>query len=164
MFPPLGKKHTTALPEIVEHETIINTLHRSRHQDSNVRLIIITAFSLLILVLLSYVSNLLTLTSTNMLALTLIGIACIGSGMHSCSDSMLVPGGIFSGIGIGFLLTAGPFHLVSGDIAVSLFLFVFGLGWFSISILSKLYTRHVQWWPLIPGGMMVVTSLLLFFV
>lgn len=164
MFPPLGKKHTTALPEIVEHETIIHTLHRSRHQSNNVRLVIITACSLLILVLLLYVSNFLTLASTNMLALTLLGIACMGSGIRSSSDSMLVPGGIFSGIGMGFLLTAGPFHLVSGDMAVSLFLFVCGLGWFSISILSKLYTRHTQWWPLIPGGMMAVTSLLLFFV
>jgi hypothetical protein len=53
-------------------------------------------------------------------------------------------------------------HLGSGDTAVGIFLLVCALGWFSIAVLSRVFTRHPQWWVLIPGGMMALTSFSLF--
>lgn len=91
--------------------------------------------------------------------LLLLGCYLILRGITTRTCKRLVPGGLLSGIGLGFVLTSGPLHLVSGDIAGSLFLLACALGMFSISILSKRFTRHPQWWPLLPGGMLALTSL-----
>jgi hypothetical protein len=91
----------------------------------------------------------------------LLGLFCILRGIETRSSVLFIPGGLLAGAGLGLLLTAGPLHLASGDTASSIFLFVWALGLFSITFLSRKFTYHPQWWPLIPGGMMLLTSLAL---
>jgi hypothetical protein len=95
------------------------------------------------------------------LAVPLLGLFCILRGIETRSSVLFIPGGLLAGAGLGLLLTAGPLHLASGDTASSIFLFVWALGLFSITFLSRKFTYHPQWWPLIPGGMMLLTSLAL---
>jgi hypothetical protein len=95
------------------------------------------------------------------LLLLILGLFWLRRGVENCNSPLLVPGGLLSGIGLGYTLLAYPLHIASGDLAVSIFLFTSALGWTSISLLSKLFTRSTIWWPLIPGGMMALTSLAL---
>jgi hypothetical protein len=96
------------------------------------------------------------------LAVPLLGLFCILRGIETHSSVLFIPGGLLTGAGLGMLLAAGPLSLVSGDVASSIFLFVLALGLFSITFFSQRFTYHPQWWPLIPGGMMLLTSLALF--
>jgi hypothetical protein len=73
----------------------------------------------------------------------------------------LIPGSLLGGAGLGLLCVNVPLPLMRGDTAGSIFLFCFAIGWFSIFFLSRLYTRDPQWWPLLPGSMMALTSLCL---
>jgi hypothetical protein len=96
------------------------------------------------------------------LAVPLLGLFCILRGIETHSSVLFIPGGLLTGAGLGMLLAAGPLSLVSGDVASSIFLFVLALGLISITFFSQRFTYHPQWWPLIPGGMMLLTSLALF--
>jgi hypothetical protein len=42
-----------------------------------------------------------------------------------------------------------------------LFLVGFSLGWALMTLLSPLTIEHVQWWPLIPGGIMAAIGAIL---
>jgi hypothetical protein len=37
-------------------------------------------------------------------------------------------------------------------------LVVFGLGWLLITVLSRIITPGIVWWPLIPGGILAVVG------
>jgi hypothetical protein len=94
-----------------------------------------------------------------LLIVPMLSFFLVMRGIKARSSSLLLGGGILGGLGGAFLLTAEPFCPASGDLASSLFLLVCALGMFSSCALSKLFTRSPQWWTLIPGGMMVLTSL-----
>lgn len=67
----------------------------------------------------------------------------------------LVPAGILSGIGAGLLATS-VFNATDQQAAPYL-LDGIGLGFLSIFAIDVLVTRSAErWWPLIPGGVMVV--------
>jgi hypothetical protein len=69
----------------------------------------------------------------------------------------LIPGGILAGISLGIFLIEGPLPIVADEQARGgVFMMSFAVGWFSIAILSKLFTDETQWWPLIPGGIMAL--------
>jgi hypothetical protein len=96
------------------------------------------------------------------LAVPLFGLFCIMRGIETRSSMLFIPGGLLAGAGLGMLLTSGPLSMASGDAASGIFLFVWALGLFSITFFSRRFTYYPQWWPLIPGGMMLLTSLVLF--
>lgn len=97
------------------------------------------------------------------MVLLLVGCYLLLRGIMTRSCKRLVPGGLLGGIGLGLVLTAGPFHLVTGDTEGSLFLFACALGLFVTFILSRRFTHHPQWWSIIPGSMLALTSLFLLF-
>jgi hypothetical protein len=150
LFPLPGKKQTTVFPA---QETLNCHAHASRRKDVQKLLLFATLASLIVL---SYV------TSASLIVVPVLGILCIFASIHMYNEALLIPGGLLSGIGLGGLLTAGPLQIVTGDLAVSLFLLTCALGWFSIAVLSHFFMRHTQWWAVIPGGMMALTSLFVF--
>jgi hypothetical protein len=150
LFPLPGKKQTTMFPA---QETLICHAHASRRKNMHKLLLFASLASLV---------GLPYMTSISLVVVPLLGIVCIFAGIHACNAALLIPGGLLSGMGLGGLLTAGPFQIVTGDLAVSLFLLTCALGWFSIALLSRLFMRHTQWWAIIPGGMMALTSLFVF--
>jgi len=82
----------------------------------------------------------------------LIGAAMLIWGSISRRTSWIIPGGVLSGIGLGILIMNGPWKFPVQD-QNGIFLLCFALGWFTITLLTALFTC-VQWWALIPGGIM----------
>ena len=66
----------------------------------------------------------------------------------------MIPGGIVSGIGLGIVLSAGPFEILPGVEDGGLFLISMGLGFASITFFSALFGDETHWWALIPGGIL----------
>jgi hypothetical protein len=77
-------------------------------------------------------------------------------GILDRSAGPLIPGGILNGIGLGIALKSQFGQFMSEDHTGGLFLLGFAAGWFSITLLSIIFTDDPQWWPLIPGGIMAV--------
>jgi hypothetical protein len=83
----------------------------------------------------------------------LLGLVFIAWGIGTRTAGLLIPGGILSGIGTGIALE--ELLLMSNDeLGGGIFLLSFAGGWFSIVVLSRLFTRDPQWWALIPGAIM----------
>ena len=83
----------------------------------------------------------------------LLGLVFIAWGIVTRTAGLLIPGGILSGIGTGIAL-AQLLPVANDDLNGGIFLLSFAAGWFSIVVLSRLFTREPQWWALIPGGIM----------
>lgn len=90
------------------------------------------------------------------LLLILIGGVFVSGYLYRRAFGLLIPGGILLGIGGGLAFEdfhSGPF--IHGDnVALGL-----GLGFVFIYAGSLLYERQHRWWPLIPGGILVVAGL-----
>ncbi|MXW00678.1 MAG: hypothetical protein F4000_04670 [Holophagales bacterium] len=86
----------------------------------------------------------------------LIGGVFVAGYLYKRAFGLLIPGALLLGIGGGLVfedLHSGPF--VDGDnVALGL-----GLGFILIYVASLLYERQNRWWPLIPGGLLVIASL-----
>ncbi|MFO7778997.1 MAG: hypothetical protein R6V28_11640 [Nitriliruptoraceae bacterium] len=81
------------------------------------------------------------------------GLAFLGAYATQRTYGLLIPGGILTGLGVGLLLeTAG----VGGEVAA----FGLGAGFVAIAVIDQLVTpgRSAWWWPLIPGGVLLVSS------
>lgn len=76
-------------------------------------------------------------------------------GLAVRNPGLLVPGGILSGIALGTYLVSGPLNDAAEKTQGGYFLLAFAAGWALITLLSLLI-GHRQFWPLIPGGIMLV--------
>ncbi|MFQ5594795.1 MAG: hypothetical protein ACE5HA_11675 [Anaerolineae bacterium] len=91
-------------------------------------------------------------------ALLFLGIGFLGMFFWSRHYGWLVPGGILTGLGTGIVM-ASALQNVPDNYEAALFLVSFGLGFILIWVLDILFTRVSNWWPLIPGGIMVLIGL-----
>ena len=92
------------------------------------------------------------------LALPLLGIGLLLRGIVAREAGPLVPGGILSGLGLGLFLSKYAPGLVSDGARGAAFMFGFALGWVSIAVLAKLFTREPQPWALVPAGVMALVG------
>ncbi len=90
---------------------------------------------------------------TGLLILPLLSAMFLLWGLFTRNSGLLVPGGILGGIGLGTYLTSGPFAEASSTLQGGVFMLAFAAGWALITILS-FAVGCVQWWPIIPGGIM----------
>jgi hypothetical protein len=95
------------------------------------------------------------------LVLPVLAASFLTLGLATRQAGWLIPGGILGGLSLGIALTDGPFRVAGAgsEERGGLFLLAFALGWASISLLSKLFTREPQTWALIPGGLMALIGL-----
>lgn len=95
------------------------------------------------------------------LMLPLLAATFLALGIATRQAGWLIPGGILGGISLGIALTEGPYRVVGegSEAKGGLFLLSFALGWVSVYLLSKLFTREPQAWALIPGGIMAIIGL-----
>jgi len=66
---------------------------------------------------------------------------------------LLVPGGILIGVGLG-AIGEGAFRQFEDFAAIGL-----GLGFVLIYVVALAYEGYSHWWPLIPGGILIVSGL-----
>ena len=85
-----------------------------------------------------------------------LGVVFLVWGAATRRIGLLIPGGIVAGIGVGALLVEGIGPNYAEPASGGLFLLAFAGGWGLITLASALFTPHVAWWPLIPGGILAV--------
>jgi hypothetical protein len=87
--------------------------------------------------------------------LLVLGLAFFIAYFWTREYGYLVPAGVLTGIGAGIaLVTSGA--IPDSDTGGALFLVPLGLGFASIWVLDRLFTRAGNWWPLVPGAILVV--------
>jgi hypothetical protein len=85
--------------------------------------------------------------------LFLIGAACIAGYLFWNAYGWLIAGGILMGIGLDSIGESSG--LAFGDLSpIGL-----GLGFVSIYIIDLVYRGRTSWWPLIPGGVLIISGL-----
>jgi hypothetical protein len=82
-------------------------------------------------------------------------------GLITRSFGLIIPGGIFAGLGLGMFTLAGPLSAATASIQPGLFLICFAAGWALISLLSPITSERWAWWPLIPGAVIGFTGVAL---
>jgi hypothetical protein len=105
------------------------------------------------LALLSQFTN---LESMALLFLPALGAIFLVWGIAVRHFGPMIPGGILSGIGLGTILVTRTFETAGESVQGGAFMLAFAGGWATITILSAIFTRETQWWPLIPGGIMAL--------
>ncbi len=86
------------------------------------------------------------------LFLVLLGLVFLVPYVLTRSYGLLIPGCILVGIGIGLVFERG----FRTEITVPLGL---GLGFIAIYVVQLIVARGSHWWPLIPGGILVLTGI-----
>ncbi len=82
-----------------------------------------------------------------------LGTVFLAAGIVTRKAGLLVPGGIIGGVGLGALFIETGWLYPTGSVeSGGVFLIAFSMGWFLITLLSKLFTSETQTWALIPGG------------
>jgi hypothetical protein len=87
------------------------------------------------------------------LFLILLGLVFLIPYALTRSYGLLIPGCILAGVGLGLVFDRPP---LGTAIAVPLGL---GLGFIAIFVLQLIVTRQSHWWPLIPGGILVLVGI-----
>jgi hypothetical protein len=84
-----------------------------------------------------------------------LGVAFAIAYVTTRQYGFLVPAGILTGVGAGLLLSS----LLNMNDAGTLVVIGGGLGFFAIFAVDMLIANiSVRWWPLIPGGLMLVVG------
>ena len=91
-----------------------------------------------------------------LLFLPALGGLFLIAGIVGRQAGFIIPGGILTGIGLGVVFTQNPALIATDTTKGGVFFIGFALGWFLITVLSKLFTRETQWWALIPGAIMAL--------
>ena len=87
------------------------------------------------------------------LFLILLGLVFLIPYALTRSYGLLIPGCILAGVGLGLAFDRPP---LGTAIAVPLGL---GLGFIAIFVLQLIVARQSHWWPLIPGGLLVLVGI-----
>lgn len=115
-----------------------------------------------ILVLLGLVMLIESITSWSVLGLLILptlGLAFAIWGCASRRAGLIIPGGILLGVGIGALLVDKAFAQASGTEQGAVVTLCLALGFAVITPLTWAFTRHMHWWPLIPGGVLAIAGI-----
>lgn len=83
----------------------------------------------------------------------LIGGAFVAAYFYRRAYGFLIPGCILLGIGLGSVGSSSPLGFGEfGSVGL-------GVGFVAIFLIAWIYEGRSHWWPLIPGGILIVTGL-----
>ena len=82
----------------------------------------------------------------------LLGTAFLFAYAFTRAYGLLIPGCILAGIGVGLLFE----RTMNSSVTISLGL---GLGFIAIFVVQKILGGASHWWPLIPGGVLVLVGI-----
>jgi hypothetical protein len=94
--------------------------------------------------------------SLGLLFLPALGGLFLIAGIIGREAGFIIPGGILTGIGLGVIFTQSPQFANPETTQGGVFFIGFALGWFLITVLTKLFTSETHWWALIPGAIMAL--------
>ena len=83
----------------------------------------------------------------------LIGGAFLAGYLYRREFGLLIPAGVLLGLGAGTLLEQTRFNYGQPT------LWGLGLGFVCIYLIGLVYERKGRWWPLIPGGVLILLGL-----
>jgi hypothetical protein len=95
-----------------------------------------------------------SLPNLGLFILPIMGVIFLLWGILTREAGPIIPGGIMSGIGLGILLVAEPFEIVSAENEGGVFMLSFALGWLLVTVLTAVFTSETHWWALIPAAIM----------
>ncbi len=95
-----------------------------------------------------------------LLILPAIGLLSMSWGVITKETSLIIPGGISSGLGWGVLLAQKAFGTTAGNVQGGVIVLGLAAGFLIIIPLSQLIQRAHPW-PVIPGGILGVLAILL---
>lgn len=82
-----------------------------------------------------------------------LALIFIAAGIATRSAGLLIPGGIIGGVALGILLTENGWGGAMGSQASGgVMLLSMAAGFLSIIVMSGLFSKDTQWWPVFPGG------------
>ena len=84
--------------------------------------------------------------------LLLLGVVFLGAYLWQRRYGLMEPAGVLMGLGVGRLFDE---NLASFAEGTQLGL---GLGFLAIYLVPLLYQRKSHWWPLIPGGVLILSA------
>ena len=82
-----------------------------------------------------------------------LGLIFLVSYFVSKRYGLLVPGGVLTGLGLGEILDPSVRAFGDGE-QLGL-----GAGFLAIYFIALAYQRNTHWWPLIPGGFLILSGL-----
>ena len=118
--------------------------------------VVLIAFGLLAL--------LATLINSDILGLSILpilGVSFIVWGLLARLPGVMIPGGILTGLGLGFLLSDLAFSTMPGETRGGIIVLGLGIGFLLIVPLTWLVTPAPHWWALIPGGILATIGMAL---
>ena len=80
-----------------------------------------------------------------------VGSVFLGAYLYSKNFGLLIPGCLLLGLGAG--RTLANMDLVDRPVQIGL-----GSGFIAIYLIALLYEKRSPWWPLIPGGVLLVQA------
>lgn len=97
-------------------------------------------------------------TSVGGVIVIIIGLGLLAAFAFTRQYGYLVPGGIMTGLGAG-IIASEAIALTSDEGTAGVIVLGLGLGFLSIWVVGALVkTAQHHWWPLIPGGILVVVG------
>jgi hypothetical protein len=87
-----------------------------------------------------------------------IGAPFLLWGYYARRFGPLVPGCLIAGLGLGGMLSLGPYSDAGVAVQAGLLLVGFGLGWAAMAVMSNWGVHRSAWWALIPAGVIVSLS------
>ena len=122
---------------------------------------LVAGVALIIIGLVVLAGQLLDSPNIGLLILPTLAIIFLAWGLITRTFGLIVPGGILAGIGAGVFLMDMTALETQGESEAAIFMLAFAGGWALITLLSVFTTDRLQWWPLIPGGIMAIIGALL---
>lgn len=83
-----------------------------------------------------------------------VGVIFLAAYFYTRTYGFLIPGCILAGLALGQLAGQAGMFSFTGLSGIGL-----GIGFLAIFVIDWLYAQNMRWWPLIPGGILVVTGL-----
>jgi hypothetical protein len=102
------------------------------------------------------------LLSVELAIFALLALVFIVAGIVNRSAGLMIPGGIIGGVGLGITAVENHWFASRGTVeGGAVMLLSMAAGFLSIIVLSKLFTRETQLWPIFPaGGLALVGGLM----
>jgi hypothetical protein len=125
--------------------------HTANHREAAISGTLLIAIGVLVLLVQNVQAE-----SLGLLFLPALGGLFLIAGIIGRQAGFIIPGGILTGLGLGVIFTQNPALIAADTAKGGVFFIGFALGWFLITVLTKLFTSETHWWALIPGAIMAL--------